>query len=230
MKVVCWIRLAGVLVLATAVAVVTAGCSREKPPVVSGTVTYDGQPVPFGQVLIYNDDIVVAEAGIGPDGVFNLNTAKIPDGDLKVAVVTLKQFPSERVGVPPGARAHEEPPQGPDAYPHQPMPKKTSPRLPTPGAVPGSKEVEPPPGARTAPRPEKDKEESVSSRRPLTTQEIPPPLPGREFIEVRDLPPEAQKQKATLQAIQKKYGSPSDSGLTFNKSTNAQTFDLPLQP
>lgn len=72
-------------------ALLSVGCSR--PNRVSGTVTYDGQPLPAGRVtfLCDGEGRPVLSGTIGPDGAYEIENP--PVGRARVSVETFKPQP-----------------------------------------------------------------------------------------------------------------------------------------
>lgn len=85
---------AAVLVVAILASLVPTGCGRSGPKMagVSGTVTYQGKPVPKGTITFQSDDPNGRNAvgSIDPDGSYTLQTEKPGDGalpgDYRVAI------------------------------------------------------------------------------------------------------------------------------------------------
>jgi hypothetical protein len=72
---------AGILIVAIALALAPAGCSREpKIARVNGKVTYRGQLVTTGTITFYPESGRPAIGQIGPDGTFKLTTHTDGDG------------------------------------------------------------------------------------------------------------------------------------------------------
>ena len=193
--------------LAAAVVFLPVGCSKQKTQIVSGNVTYKGNPVVFGQVVFYTPDskIVAGIASIGPDGAFSVNTSRFPEGDLAVAILTTDAISAERIGIPPG-------------MPTPPVPMMSE------GDEPGR----PPAGPRKPPPPPKQQPDDQGGAFKVSPGRL-PPKPAMETTFPATLPPAAVAQKATLHAIQKQYGNPESSGLTFNKAANREKFDINLE-
>jgi len=215
------LRLLGVLVLAVAVALVPSGCAKKKQ-IISGTVTCDGKPVKYGQVVFYAGDVVLGLASIAPDGSFHINADSMPDGELQVAINTGAPIPVSRIGAPPGS---------PD------MPTKVN-----PGEVP----PEPPKGHQPPPMPKKPLVEGpkhVSKRPPLASTETQPPPPDADNFVIPpegapgapptkhtyEMPTLSKEDTALLKKIQSKYGEASKSGLSFNKAKAGETYNIELQ-
>jgi hypothetical protein len=73
-----WLR---ALTTASALLVLEAGCSRNPRVVpVSGTVLYNGKPLPFGIVTFQPDQGQSASGDVQPDGSFRLSSYKPNDG------------------------------------------------------------------------------------------------------------------------------------------------------
>jgi hypothetical protein len=216
-------RLAGVAIFATVVALVPQGCStKPKHDIISGIVKYDGNPVVFGQVVFYQGNIVTAIASIGPDGTFSINADELTEGDQKVAIATVNPVPADRILVAPGAPT---PPRGlkKGGDSSAPPPKDAPPPPPKLGN-PGSIPKRPPP-------PPKDAKDKMPPELPLPGEGDGPgsPPPGQSKY-VIELPPTlSAADLATLKAIQKKYGNAEQSGLTFNK-IQGLTFNIELKP
>jgi hypothetical protein len=198
----------GVLLLAAAVVFLPVGCSKQKTQIVSGNVTYKGNPVVFGQVVFYTPDskVVAGIASIGPDGAFSFNASRLPEGDLAVAILTTDAISADRIGVPAG-------------MPTPPVPMMRE------GDEPGR----PPVGPRKPPPPPKQQPDDQGSASSKVAPGRLPPKPSAETTFPANLPPAAAAQKGTLQAIQKQYGNPESSGLTFNKAANPEKFDINLE-
>jgi hypothetical protein len=78
-------RRAVVLAIGVAVAVVASGCGTSTTPV-SGTVTYRGKTVVWGNVSIVASDNMHYSADINEDGTFSI--PKIPTGPCKIGVTS----------------------------------------------------------------------------------------------------------------------------------------------
>jgi hypothetical protein len=216
MKRVDLLRLVGALALA-GVALLSPGCSsKHQARIVSGRVTYDGNPVIFGQITLYQGDVVVGVASIGPDGTYTMNVDEV-EGPCEVAVLTLTAVPECMVRVVPGTPIQTPPGQAvtkegsPGSRLKQPLQPPPDAAKPGPGgkAPPdgGPPPIASPPGMDGSPM--------------VVTFNGPDPV---------SLPPDLKPDaKATLAAIHKKYSTPGKSGLTFDKTTVGSTFDIALE-
>jgi hypothetical protein len=70
---------------------VVAGIGCGKCGQVSGTVSYDGKPLPEGTVLLLASDGQAYHGKIGPDGHFTI--PEVPRGEARVAVTSLADVP-----------------------------------------------------------------------------------------------------------------------------------------
>jgi hypothetical protein len=183
------------------------GCSKnsEREPV-SGTVTYQGKPVPYGQVVFYGGSRPIAVAPIGPDGRFN--APELPDGDLSVAIATtIPVFIEDPSGPGPGGPGG---PGGSGRHGHGPGGSGPGGSGPTgPGGSAGSG-----PWGPGGPGSGNPGSGGPGAGRPDSARPSLPPLP-----------PEVQ---ATLEKIQAKYGNPMTSGLAYTKGSGL-TFDIELK-
>lgn len=82
---------------------------------VSGKVTYKGEPLPWGSVVIYGADGKVESGRISPDGAYAVH--KAPVGDVKMAVIVSDPSPRKASEMQLGAGAKKRtmrPPGIPD--------------------------------------------------------------------------------------------------------------------
>jgi hypothetical protein len=239
--------------LVTALVVITIGCTeqqeavdpnteKEKSPLVygqrvQGKVTYKGEPVTYGIVLLYNDEHsfspekrTFAPVAFGPiksDGTYALENAPLgvhrlvvaTDPDQDVMSYTrpipmdsnigqpLDQGPP---GMPPGG-----PPMGPPGIPGPPTSKdkdgKFSPPPPPKGkGAKGGKQDQPSDGPPTAPPP------------PKLDLAI-PKMPNPKLDKMSDA------EKRLLREVHTKYGSLDKSTRLIVVREGAQTFDIELK-
>jgi hypothetical protein len=81
----CWARIAGPLLLLSLL-----GCDG-KTGEISGTVTYRGQPLPYGTLLFYCSDQQIISRLISPDGTYE--AGGIPTGPVRIAIRTYPPIP-----------------------------------------------------------------------------------------------------------------------------------------
>ena len=99
-----------VAVLTLSALLATAGCGNDGPPTakVSGTVTLDGDPLPFGSVVFSPPDGRAASGAIQSDGSFTLGTFTDGDGAVlgrhQVAVIARKKLDDSSPGAPMAPR------------------------------------------------------------------------------------------------------------------------------
>lgn len=89
--------------LAAALPLVAAGCGAN-PTTVSGTVTFQGRPVPGGSVILYCEDKQIVRGLIGPDGHYSI--PNVPRGAVTVAVQAHPRVPDGmqmKQNLPPAA-------------------------------------------------------------------------------------------------------------------------------
>jgi hypothetical protein len=202
-------------VLSVAGAWLIAGCSKHPDSnLVSGTVTYQGKPVPYGQVVFYGGSRPLAAAPIGPDGRFIV--PELPDGDLFVAVATTTPVFIGDPGRPgPGGQG------GPGGSgPGGPGPGGAGPGSPGPGG-PGPTG----PGAPTGPSPWGP---GPGPGSPGPGDPVGLGGSGHPRVAQPSLPPFPPEIKAMLEKIQAKYGNPMTSGLAYTKGSSP-TFDIELK-
>ena len=199
-------------VLSVACAGLIAGCSKnpERDPV-SGTVTYQGKPVPYGQVVFYGGSRPIAVAPIGPDGRFN--APELPDGDLSVAIATTTPvfIDAPRGPGPGGSGPAGSGPPGPGGHGHGPG-----------GSGPGSS------GPTSAGGPAGTGPWGAGGPGSGDPGSGGPGAAGRPGSARPSLPPFPPEVKATLEKIQAKYGNPTTSGLAYTKGSGP-TFDIELK-
>lgn len=206
-------RALGVIALLTALAV-TTGCSKKEGPPVGGTntvrgkVTYKGQPVTYGFVLLFNmEKSVVGEgkaavaSSIGPidkDGRYEVHG--VHTGPMMICVATDPDMPPERLMAARGLETGGAALGGED------------PLLIKGG--PGSK-GDGPGGPGGPPRP-KDWPAGVP---------WPPPTADRMNPMLQDY---SEAQKRVLREIHSKYGSFGKSPLLYPVREGEQDFDIEL--
>ncbi|MFO0926648.1 MAG: hypothetical protein U0736_06350 [Gemmataceae bacterium] len=107
---VCWVAWVGLVLAAP------AGCSKARPPqiVVSGVVSYDGEPVWQGKVLFLGVDNRVVSAEIEPDGSY-----RVINPSPGLARVAVTNFPTT-VDAPVDQSAAERPGVARSAAPPRP--------------------------------------------------------------------------------------------------------------
>jgi hypothetical protein len=67
--------------------ILSCGGSKSRPgATVTGLVTYKGDPLPAGKVTFFGEHDQVANAMIGPDGIYESD--EVPLGPVKIAVTT----------------------------------------------------------------------------------------------------------------------------------------------
>ncbi len=71
-------------------AILTAGCSRGTGNI-SGTVKFNGEPLPAGTITFYDQDNGTSSDAIKPDGTYSVK--KVPTGPVKVAIAVPLPIP-----------------------------------------------------------------------------------------------------------------------------------------
>ena len=77
------------MVLVAVLCLLAAGCggpSRPETVPVSGRVTYQGKPVPMGQIMFYPDQGRPATGAIDADGNYRLTTFTTADGARRATI------------------------------------------------------------------------------------------------------------------------------------------------
>jgi hypothetical protein len=130
------------LVIGTACALIwCAGCGggtpsdREPTVRVSGTVTYNGQPVADASVALMPDNAPGSLPGQGKgafgrtdsDGRFQLMTYEASDGAIPGSYkVTVRKYEGQAIGVEPSEEDYQETPEGQEPPPQSLLPEKYS--------------------------------------------------------------------------------------------------------
>jgi hypothetical protein len=98
------LRRVGCLTSALLVLLTALGCGPGSATV-SGRVTYQGEPLTAGDLIIYGANGQIQSGQISADGTYAIY--KAPVGDVKMAVLTPKELPPQRpepAGVPQGKK------------------------------------------------------------------------------------------------------------------------------
>jgi len=97
------VRLASVLSLSLALAV---GCSSsETPGIISGRVTYRGEPVPGGMIFFISEGKAPRSGALGPDGSYRVED--LPEGEMVVTVETESLNPKNKTRAYGGAKGEK---------------------------------------------------------------------------------------------------------------------------
>lgn len=223
------VRLVGIVVLGSGLALFVASCSNQQPQqelvfgqTVRGTVTYEGEPVPWGYVLFYSHEksLNVKKGTFTPVAVGEIKDGKyemlnVPAGPAIVCVATDPNTDPAALMRPAGIMA-VAPPKGlpgepPPAPPHGPpvgLPEGP-PVAPPAGAPPGGPPGPLPPGPPGG---------------------LPGGFPGAPPVALNPLVEKlTPAQKDMLKAIHAKYGVFGKSSLSYEVKEGEQTFDIVLQ-
>src|SRR5262249_15289796 len=93
------LRRVGCLTSALLVLLTALGCGSGSATV-SGRVTYQGEPLTAGDLIIYGANGQIQSGQISADGTYAIY--KAPVGDVKMAVLTPKDLPAQRPPEPGG--------------------------------------------------------------------------------------------------------------------------------
>lgn len=247
--------------LSAALVIITIGCTEketpdqntevEKSPLVygqrvQGKVTYKGEPVTYGLVLLYNDQHsfspekrTFAPVAFGPitsDGTYALENAPLGVHRLVVVTDPDQDVMSYTRPMPMDSKVGQSPDQGPPGMPPggPPMGPPGGPPLGPPGGPPGipgppakgkdGKFAPPPPPKGSKGQKQTDPSEGPPSAPPPPKIDAPAPkMPNPKAEKMSDA------EKRLLREVHAKYGS-------FDKSTRlivvregSQTFDIELK-
>ena len=215
------VRKCGVFSLA-AILLSLSACAKKSPEqeskfgqTVRGKVTYKGESVPYGFVLLYNPEkslepktgtmAPAAVAAIGKDGTYEIRNA--PSGPALFCIASDPDIqPKELIRASPmgaGVKSRERPSGGTEGPPGGSAGPTSGPPGPPPGPPRGGPRGGPP-----------------------GKPSIPANLPGLDFNPAaKEL---TEEQKKMLKEIHKKYAAFGRSSLMFTLENGEQTIDLKL--
>jgi hypothetical protein len=203
------------------------GCSRRvtTDDVITGSVKYQNRPVPAGQVVFYAGGHIIAVGPLGRDGTYNV--CGLVDADYQVAVVTNAdlEVPKPGNGQVPLTRPHvpkDAPVPGQD--PPSVTGRASSPPPLTPPDLQRESSGVPPDAVSLPGGPGKS---VVSKGGPKTLVSMGGEVKSQPKKHT-SRPAFTQEEQRILDAVQKQYGDPEKSGLTFSKG-NGKTFNLDLK-